>query len=79
MKRIAAGQLQAAPAARTYYTFQEAAQLLNCSPRTLMNRHFHKTGPEPTYVGKLVRFSRASLDAYLVAELAKRRAKGGGR
>jgi hypothetical protein len=60
---------------RSFYDFKQAALLMNISPRTLMNRHFHKVGPEPTYVGRLVRFSRASLDAYMAAELAKRRPK----
>jgi excisionase family DNA binding protein len=43
---------------REFMTFEQAADLLCLSPRTLRNLHVMKKGPKPTYVGRLVRFHR---------------------
>ncbi len=58
---------------RAYYSFEQAAELLCISHRTLRNKHFQKKGPKPTYVGRLVRFHHADLAEWLAKYRARKK------
>ncbi|GGZ39312.1 helix-turn-helix domain-containing protein [Asticcacaulis endophyticus] len=54
------------PIERQYLTTVEAAELMHLSPRTLEKYRFRGTGPAYSKLGKVVRYSRATLEAWFV-------------